>query len=278
MFARERVELEYRIIRTCFENPLVKEVKFHKIEGVTFEEARQADHQALDFKRSADLYYSILQNSPSVSDKVHVFGGLALQLINACRFKDARKLLNGDLYFQLRLGIPGSERHFLEADVREKEGRLEFSERGYFQARECFSDVIKILQEKGKQRWDLSDKLAISTSHHFLGKICNELALRGIDIEQNLQLAPQYLWQAIDMDAVIRKEGTEETLGYDYLELARTYLTAGDFIKSDRFVEEARKHFEVYVQTTPKSNVLEKYLRLKGKINSLRPKNRFDRG
>lgn len=266
------MNLEYKGIRWVFEeSPLAPKVDLYEVEGATFEAAREADHKNRDFSQSARLYYSILRSSQDSNDRVGAFGGLVLQLTNAKAFRQAREQLRVQRP-QLLAILPREERYFLEADVKEKEGRIEVSERGYFPAIECFSGVRERMQEKGKERWTLEEQKTVSTAEHFLGKIRNVLASRGIKKNENILVGRMHLLTAVSMDAVIRGAGTEETLGYDKLEIAKGYLIADEIAEADKFAEEARKHFETYVQTTPKSNVLEGYRVLREKIDSSKAK------
>jgi len=97
---------------------------------------------------------------------------------------------------------------------------------------------------------------AFSTAEHFLGKLKLELAVMGVNKEDNLQVSRGHLLRAIKMDTEIRGAGVEETVGYGFKELARNYLAAGNIKEADKALEEAIKHFEAYTKTTPRSNVL----------------------
>lgn len=265
-----RVNIPYKLLRFSFENPVFgPKIHLKLEEGATLDRARDTDHKERDFAKSARLYYSVLNTSKNIHEKVWAFGGLILQLNNAHAFRQAREFLRDQGPILLR-GLPEDERYFLEADMKEKEGRIEVSERGYFPAIECFSAVEKILNKRGRERWGLEDQKAFSTAEHFLGKLKLELAIRGVNKEGNLQASREHLLIAIGMDMEIRGEGAEETVGYGFKELARNYLAEGNIKEADKALEEAREHFETYLKTTPKSNVLEGYQKLRIKIDSFK--------
>ncbi|KKS71220.1 hypothetical protein A3A14_00950 [Candidatus Daviesbacteria bacterium RIFCSPLOWO2_01_FULL_43_38] len=256
MLAEVRAEVSYRLIRFGFENPVFgSKVALKVEEGATLDSARVADHRERDFAKSARLYYSVLNTSGDIDEKIWAFGGLVLQLINAHAFRQARELLR-DQSPMLRAELPEDKRYFLEADAKGKEGRIESVERGYKPAIECFLTVEEILKKRGSERWTLEDKKAFSTAEHFLGKLKLELAVMGVNKEDNLQVSRGHLLRAIKMDTEIRGAGVEETVGYGFKELARNYLAAGNIKEADKALEEAIKHFEAYTKTTPRSNVL----------------------
>lgn len=269
--AEAKVKFTNQAIRLCFENRFFgPKVNIYPIKGATFEEARKADHIECDFAKSARLYNSLLKSVTDPEEKVWAFGGLVLQLVNARAFRQAREFIK-ETPPQILPELPEDRLYFLEADTKEKEGRLEAAERGYFRAIECFLKVKEILNGRirGGERWTIEDAKAFSTADHELGVLMLRLAEKGIDKKRNLQHSRFHLYSSIKTDEEIRGSGVEETVGYGYQRLAENYLVAGDLNAADQAIEEARKHFEAYVLQTPESKIMMGYFAIKNKINSL---------